>query len=102
MIFCKKIKTSSPLSRGGGRTTAIIMVSTIALLFILFNVMFPSTHKVGMADKDEFMWVLKKVLTPDDIARIPNKFFKENIPGDVIKKIPPDILEEIPSRPTAR
>lgn len=102
MIFYKKKNRNSSASRGGGRTIAIIVTSTIALLFILFKVMFPSTHEVGMVDKDDFLWVLKKVLTPADIARIPNKFFKENIPGDIIKKIPPDILEEIPSRAQAR
>lgn len=83
---------------------AIVMIGVVLLAGIFIKIFFlNSTAKnVGAVKKNDIYEVMVNLgLSSEDMRRIPDNFYREDVPADIVKKLPPGVIETVPSRITA-
>ncbi len=88
-------------NQGGGRSIAIVMIGILLLSGVFVKVFFldSSTEHAGAIRKNDTYEVMVQLgLSSEEISRIPDVFYREDIPSDIVKKLPPGIIETVPTR----
>lgn len=92
-------KTSSYLfSRGGGRSIAPILIGAVILVGILIKVTIFKKPITETATKEQASQALRGILTPEEINKLPDVIYREDIPSDTAKKLPPELINLVPSK----
>ncbi len=95
-----KIKKSGAhfFSRGGGRSIAVVIIGAIILGIVLFKTVTLKTVDPNAINKQQIGNAVTGILSQEEINRLPDTFYREDIPRDILEKFPKDIIDRLPSR----
>lgn len=96
----KRQKTTNlyPLSCGGGRSIAIVFIGAIILVGVLGKIVMFKKPTTETVTKELAAQALNGILSPEDINKLPDVIYREDIPSDIVKKLPSELINMVPSR----
>lgn len=85
-------------SHGGGRSIAIIFIGAIVLVGIMGKIIIFKKPTTETVTKEQVSQALRGILSPEDINALPDVIYREDVPSNIVKKLPPELINMVPSR----
>ncbi len=99
MLFeTKKTTGTYFFSRGGGRSIGIVIIGATILGIVLFKTVTFKAVDLNAINKQQIGNAATGILSQEEINRLPDTFYREDIPRDILEKFPKDIIDRLPSR----
>lgn len=99
MLFeTKKLTSAYSFSRGGGRSISVVIMGAVVFAAVLFKMVIFKTIDPNTINKQQIGNAVQGVLSQEEINRLPDTFYREDIPRDILEKFPKEIVDGLPSR----